>query len=243
MRLPRGSGLLLLSAALALVVPVMLVRSAAALATPAGVSAWRWVAALGYLLSHVARATRLAMISGQLLGVSLRTAALVHLFVAPWSIILPFKLDELLRWRELARISGHISRALIACLIDRTADGIVLLGLLMLFSANTAGGSMDQIGLVMMILLGLGLDQSLALRPTVLLLLHRAGSSASILNSAGAWQAQTPERALSVVFLAALALAWAAVAPAYLRRWRSEPRRRRSGDGNAFSSPAGQVST
>ena len=329
MRLPRGSGLLLLSAALALVVPVMLVRSAAALATPAGVSAWRWVAALGlggvcYLLSHVARATRLAMISGQLLGVSLRTAALVHLFVAPWSIILPFKLDELLRWRELARISGHISRALIACLIDRTADGIVLLGLLMLFSANTAGGSMDQIGLVMMILLGLaigaslvcfvvlpsmleavqqylfehhfgaraiqalaaihhirieltrgrdtisrslpwllvctliawllelgavlavlglGLDQSLALRPTVLLLLHRAGSSASILNSAGAWQAQTPERALSVEFLAALALAWAAVAPAYLRRWRSEPRRRRSGDGNAFSSPAGQVST
>ena len=163
MRVPRGSGLLLLSALLAVAVPVLLARASIALAVPAGVSVWRWgmglaLCGLCYLLSHMARATRLAMISGKMLGVSLRTAALVHLFVAPWSIILPFKLDEILRWRELSRISGHLWRALIACLIDRTADGLVLLGLLLAFTSHN---DINQVGGVMVVLLTLAIGASM----------------------------------------------------------------------------------
>lgn len=320
MRVQRGFGLVPLSAMLAVLVFVALARSLPALAVPAGLSAWRWGPGLVlcgacYFLSHVARATRLAMVSGQLLGVSLRTAALAHLFVAPWSIIMPFKLDEILRWGELWRIGGTAQRALIACLIDRTSDGIVLLALLL---AVAGPGGIGEAGTVVLLLslaiglsvicfilvpsmlelvqqylfehhfgpralplisllhhvrveltrgretiaralpwllvctlvawlleltavlalLGVGMGQALGFRQTLLLLLQRASQSASILMGHDGAGITTPDRALSVTFLAVLALAWLPVAPAYFRRWRAEPRRHAGADSPGTTLPA-----
>lgn len=303
----RNGELRAMSALLVLVVTVILVRSAGALKVPSGEAAWHWGAALilcagCYLLSHVVRAARLAVVSGQMLGVSLRSAALAHLFVAPWSIILPFKLDEVLRWRELVRLGHHPVRALIVCLIDRTADGIVLLSLLValfergnigtdrvvvmllgvaiglsvvcfilapsmlemlqqyLFENNFGVHSVRLLELVhhvrielaqgrdtilrtlpwllactivawslelsaVVVALGLGFGERLMARPSILLLLHRTGRSASLLIGLDT-ASGGPEQMLTVVFLAVLALAWVAVAPVYRRRWPREPRHR-----------------
>lgn len=86
-------------------------------------------AALLYLLSHVLRAVRIAVVVMPFLGISFRSALLLHLFVAPWTLLLPFKLDELLRFNELSRLSAAPERALAAILIDRSMDGLVLIPL------------------------------------------------------------------------------------------------------------------
>ncbi|MEO7384068.1 MAG: hypothetical protein ABIU18_03955, partial [Novosphingobium sp.] len=93
-------------------------------------SRWAWGLVLGgllYLASHLTRAVRISVISMPMLGVSLRTVFLLHFFVAPWSILLPFKLDEVARWNELRRVGNSPIRALLVCVIDRSMDGVVLL--------------------------------------------------------------------------------------------------------------------
>lgn len=85
-----------------------------------------------YLIAHLLRAFRLAVIAMPLLGASFRTVVLLHLFVAPWSLILPFKTDELIRLGELGRTSRSWSRPIIVLLIDRSMDGLVLIGMALL---------------------------------------------------------------------------------------------------------------
>ena len=87
------------------------------------------VAVLLYAVSHLMRAVRLAVIAMPFLGVSFRTVVALHLFVAPWSLLLPFKLDELIRLNELCRVSHSLPRAIATVLIDRSMDGLILLAL------------------------------------------------------------------------------------------------------------------
>ena len=90
-----------------------------------------------YLLSHFMRAVRLAIISAAVLGLSFRTAALLHFFIAPWSFIMPFKLDELLRLVSLAKLSDNMVGSGIVIVIDRILDAlifIVVLGVLLSLS-------------------------------------------------------------------------------------------------------------
>jgi hypothetical protein len=93
-----------------------------------------------YIIAHLMRAFRLAVIAMPLTGASFRTLVLLHLFVAPWSLVLPFKLDELIRLTKLARIARSWSRAAIVLLIDRSMDGVVLIGLAVLL---LGGGGWD----------------------------------------------------------------------------------------------------
>ncbi|HEX8482194.1 MAG TPA: lysylphosphatidylglycerol synthase domain-containing protein [Allosphingosinicella sp.] len=87
------------------------------------------VSGLLYLASHLMRALRLAIIATPMLGLSFRTGLYLHLFVAPWSLLLPLKADELIRLHELGRAGGAWTRAILAVLIDRSMDGLVLIGL------------------------------------------------------------------------------------------------------------------
>ena len=80
-----------------------------------------------YLTSHLLRAVRLAVIGLSVHRTSFRTLALLHLAVAPWSMIAPFKIDELIRLNELRSINGSLSRAAITVIIDRSMDGPALL--------------------------------------------------------------------------------------------------------------------
>ncbi|MEO0678806.1 MAG: hypothetical protein AAF192_00160 [Pseudomonadota bacterium] len=95
-----------------------------------------WIAILSagllYLTSHGLRAVRLALLSIDLLGVSGRTAALMHLATAPIALVLPFKSGELLRLHELWRLSGAAVYAAAMLLIDRMFDAIFLVPLLVI---------------------------------------------------------------------------------------------------------------
>lgn len=122
------------------------------------VQPWRIVVAplaagVLYLLSHGLRAVRLAVITLPILGLSFRTGCALHLSVAPLSIVLPFKLDELVRLNELRRTGRSTSRAVVTVLIDRTMDGAVLCAMLawLHFSGRAVGG-------VLALVVGVGLS-------------------------------------------------------------------------------------
>lgn len=76
-----------------------------------------------YLVSHLFRAVRLAVIGVYIHKTSFRTLALLNLSIAPWSLIAPFKLDELIRLNELRTINNSLPKALITIVIDRAMDG------------------------------------------------------------------------------------------------------------------------
>jgi hypothetical protein len=96
-------------------------------------NSWRNLFAVGagglalYLGSHLLRAVRLAVIGVTVHKTSFRTLALLNLSLAPWSMIAPFKVDELIRLNELRSINKSLARALITVIIDRSMDGPVLL--------------------------------------------------------------------------------------------------------------------
>ncbi|MEM9761931.1 MAG: lysylphosphatidylglycerol synthase domain-containing protein [Pseudomonadota bacterium] len=99
-----------------------------------GSEAWQqlpaWVlagVALLYLLSHALRAIRLTLLATPGLGISARSAALLHLATAPAGLLLPFKLGELVRLHELRALSGNgwLLAAMIL-LIDRMMDAVLL---------------------------------------------------------------------------------------------------------------------
>lgn len=99
----------------------------------AGLPVLASVAALAvYLLSHVLRALRIAILSIDLLGISGRTAALMHLVTAPLSLAMPFKSGEIIRWHQLLRLSGSGIYAVIALLIERMFDSLFLVPILIL---------------------------------------------------------------------------------------------------------------
>lgn len=104
-------------------------------------------AATLYLLAHMMRAARLAVIAMPMLGLSFRTAFLLHLFVAPWSLIMPFKLDEAVRLYELRHTGKSWSRAMVTLLIDRSMDGLVLLTLGLTLLLSGRAGNIMLLGL------------------------------------------------------------------------------------------------
>jgi hypothetical protein len=95
-----------------------------------------------YLLSHVLRALRIAILSVDLLGVSGRTAALMHLVTAPMALAMLLKSGEIIRWHQLWRLSGSGLYAFIALLMERMFDSLfpvpVLVMLLAMGSAPAA---------------------------------------------------------------------------------------------------------
>jgi hypothetical protein len=93
-----------------------------------------------YLASHVLRAIRIAVIGVSIYKTSFRTLALLNLSIAPWSMIAPFKLDELIRVNELRSVNGSLARALMTLVIDRSMDGPMFLGFALILSAH---GAMD----------------------------------------------------------------------------------------------------
>jgi hypothetical protein len=94
-----------------------------------------------YFLSHALRAVRLAVIAVPLLELTLRKAVMLHFFVAPWSLVMPMKLDELVRVNELAIAGGSWPRAVMTLLIDRTMDAVLLLGMIIILRAGGIGGN------------------------------------------------------------------------------------------------------
>jgi len=125
----------------AIIFAVLLARTSVTLLT--GEWAFAGGAVLGclaagilYIIAHLMRAFRLAVIAMPLTGASFRTIVLLHLYVAPWSLIMPLKIDEIIRFGELARISKSWSRPLIVLLIDRSMDGAILIGMALLLLAS-----------------------------------------------------------------------------------------------------------
>jgi hypothetical protein len=89
-----------------------------------------------YLTSHLLRAIRLAVIGVSVHNTSFRTLALLHFSIAPWSLIVPFKMDELIRVNELRSINGSLARAVVTVIIDRSMDGPILLAFAFYFLAH-----------------------------------------------------------------------------------------------------------
>lgn len=105
-----------------------------------------------YFCSHVVRSMRLALVAMPLLEITFRRAILLHFFVAPLSLIVPFKIDELVRANELAARGGW-ARALITLFIDRTMDALVLVGLIGFLQFNGAEGPSGLVALIAISLL------------------------------------------------------------------------------------------
>jgi hypothetical protein len=89
-----------------------------------------------YLTSHLLRAIRLAIIGVSVHNTSFRTLALLNFSIAPWSLILPFKVDELIRVNELRSLNGSLPRAVVTVIIDRSMDGPILLAFAFYFLAH-----------------------------------------------------------------------------------------------------------
>ena len=125
----------------ALIAPLLAVRAVNALTRsdgllPGNILLGCLAAGFLYFVSHVLRAVRLAVIAMPMLGISFRTTCMLHFFVAPWSLFMPFKFDELIRLNELRRTGHSWSRSIITLLIDRSMDGVVLCGLSLLLLAS-----------------------------------------------------------------------------------------------------------
>lgn len=106
---------------------------------------WLALAALVYLLSHLFRALRLAMLVGSH-QVSLRRLTQVHFFTAGVSLLLPFKLGEVYRVVELRTVIGSTPRALLTVWIERAFDAGILL--LMIVCARLLTGGDSELGYV-----------------------------------------------------------------------------------------------
>lgn len=122
-----------------------------------GLIVWRWVAAPSllpddiawstvaiatgaYMIGHVVRIARLALIIGDQ-RLSLRQLIAVHLFTSSVLLGVPFKLGEIYRIAELSTVTFSRFGALVVVWVERCFDvGIVLLLLLavLLFSSLSA---------------------------------------------------------------------------------------------------------
>jgi hypothetical protein len=68
---------------------------------------------------------------------------MLNLSVAPWSIITPFKLDEVIRVNELRTINGSLTRAIMTVIIDRSMDGPMFV----IFSLILSAYGMDKVSM------------------------------------------------------------------------------------------------
>lgn len=100
-------------------------------------------AMLIYLLGHLFRILRLAMLIGGW-RIGFRTAASFHLFSAAASLIAPLKSGELYRMTEMSNIIGSFANSFIIVLWERIFDVLALVCLaLLLGSLSTANHSSD----------------------------------------------------------------------------------------------------
>jgi hypothetical protein len=96
------------------------------------------LAGLLYLASHLLRCVRLALLATPILGMSARTAMLIHLYTAPVALALPLKLGELFRIQQLGSVSKRLIATIVTVLVERSLDAACLLALCLLLVA--AGG-------------------------------------------------------------------------------------------------------
>ena len=82
-------------------------------------------AAALYVVSHVLRFLRLALLIHQP-SIQLRRVLQVHFLSSGLGVLLPFKLSELVRIRELGVVTGSMRTGLIAVWLERTLDAVVL---------------------------------------------------------------------------------------------------------------------
>lgn len=80
-----------------------------------------------YLLSHLFRATRLAILATPVMSVKIRSLFLLHFHAAVVVLTCPFKLGELYRMRELALISRDYGRAFLVVVMERALDAFILI--------------------------------------------------------------------------------------------------------------------
>jgi hypothetical protein len=94
-----------------------------------------------YAASHVLRFIRLALIA-YLPGIRLRRLLQAHLLTAGLGVLLPFKLSEVVRIREVGVVVGSLRRGLLVVWIERTLDAAVLIALVTA-AALTIDGALD----------------------------------------------------------------------------------------------------
>ena len=94
-----------------------------------------------YGLSHAARFARLALLVHHP-GISVRRVLQVHLLTTGLGVLLPFKLSEIVRVREVGVITGSLRTGLLAVWLERTFDFCILLVLVLV----TAVGIPDSLG-------------------------------------------------------------------------------------------------
>lgn len=114
------------------------------------------LAALGsYALSHLLRALRLTLVAASILPLRVRVLFLLHFHTAAVSLALPFKLGELYRLHELAVLSGDWGRAVMAVVVERAFDAIILLACVALvLTGPTLPADLRIIGVVLTLALG-----------------------------------------------------------------------------------------
>ncbi len=98
-------------------------------------------AALVYLCSHVLRFLRLALLAYRP-GVQLRRILQIQLLTAGLSVVLPFKLSDLVRLRELGIVLGDFRTGLVILWLERTFDAAILL-VLAIVCAVALPGSLE----------------------------------------------------------------------------------------------------
>lgn len=100
-------------------------------------------AAVVYLASHAVRALRLALLVHRP-GIRFRQVLQVHLFTASLGVLIPFKLSELVRVREVAALRGSWRTGLLVVWLERGLDAAVLTVLLGLALAG-GGDALEQL--------------------------------------------------------------------------------------------------
>lgn len=148
-RLVLGAGVLGLAALAVAVVVTPATFSLPSLG--AGEDAGRFAAATAvYALSHAFRVLRLALLTYHP-GLRLRRVLQVHLLTAGLSVVLPFKLGELIRVRELGVVLGGLRAGIVTVWLERTLDAAVL-ALLIVVCAVALPGSLTRLTPLLVVL-------------------------------------------------------------------------------------------
>ncbi|MFT4034543.1 MAG: lysylphosphatidylglycerol synthase domain-containing protein [Patulibacter sp.] len=134
-RLERG-GLLLGGFAIAVAAAgVVLASGELELALGSG-GAWA-AAALAYFGSHMTRAIRLAYLaSGP--AASVRSTAAIHWYCAGLSVLLPFKLGDVVRVERVARLRGDARDAVAVVWLERSLDAAAIVAAITLIAVTGA---------------------------------------------------------------------------------------------------------
>ncbi len=95
-------------------------------------------AAAIYSLGHLLRGLRLAvLLNDPVVGV--RRVLTAHLFTSGLSLLLPFKLGDLIRMRVMGVLVGSATRGVVAIVLERSLDVGVVLGIAIVAAATATG--------------------------------------------------------------------------------------------------------